>query len=84
MVDSVGGAGGPQSVAQLRAQQNQSQRNASTSGGSGTASPVDQVNLSEEALSLAQVEGLLAQTRQQVESGVAEGLSGGRVFDQDL
>lgn len=74
MVDSVGGAGGPQNLSQVNRAQNNKNTEEKRSAGTGEAQAQDEVNLSEEALA-AQAEETARQTRTILEEQLEETLS---------
>jgi hypothetical protein len=78
MVDSISGAGAPQNLSQVKSNQTQRGESRSTETNSSTSS--DEVSLSTEAQTLADIDALTAQVRGQLE-GSSESLSSGESLD---
>jgi len=84
MVDSINGAGGPPNVSQVsRTQNNRTSENKQAEGASSAAA-TDEVNISQEALSLSQAEQTARETRTILEEQLDEALSGGGGLDELL
>ncbi len=85
MVDSIAGAGASQNVLQVK--NNQAQKSGGDRAVDSSASisaPTDEVSLSSEALSRAEVDGIVAQTRAYLESDTEASLSNGQNLDELL
>lgn len=77
MVDAVNGAGGSQNSSQINRAQNNNNRSSDTQRSGVSASQQDEVQLSEEAISLSEAEQRAAQTRAILEEQSDEVLSSG-------
>ena len=78
MVDSISGAGAPQNLSQVK--NNQTQRGESRSADAAASASSDEVSLSSEAQTLADIDALTARVREQLE-GSSESLSSGENLD---
>lgn len=77
MVDSIGSSGNSQNVSQTNRTQNQRTKEAQGSNATSSA-PQDEVQLSDEAISLAEAEQTAAETRTILEQQLDEALSNDR------
>ena len=76
MVDSVNNSGNSQNISQVNRTQNN--RNSETRRSEGTTAPQDEVQISEEALSISEAERTASETRTILEEQLDEVLSNDR------
>ncbi|MAI63073.1 MAG: hypothetical protein CBB87_11450 [Micavibrio sp. TMED27] len=82
MVDSISGAGGPPKVSQINRVETQRSEEKRTQASS--SSPTDEVNISEEALTLADIDQITSQTRSYLEENTDQALTRAGSVDQLL
>lgn len=78
MVNPTSGIGGVQNVTGAGKTQQSSEKSKSENTASASSGPVDEINISQEALSLSDAEATARSARSQLESNQAQTLSGNR------